>query len=150
MTFQEFSQKVFKKFWVSVKEMSCLIVTGIQEQATQCSQNILKSHSIFCAMYLLISQYIFSCFFLQKRMEVHEISRENTVLQSSDILRRPQKFEKISHFLLTILSNLNKEGCFFKFCGLLKISELYEHTFPFLTCCCWYIWVGEKKTQYKE
>ena len=43
---------------------------------------------------------------------------------SSDILRRPQKFEKkISHFVLTLLRNFWKMGYFFKFCGLLIVSK---------------------------
>ena len=44
-------------------------------------------------------------------------------LWRSDILRRQQKFEKISHFVLTLLSNLKNVGDFLKSCGLLTISE---------------------------
>ena len=40
-------------------------------------------------------------------------------------LRRPQKFEKNSSLFLTLLSNFKNSGKFFKFCGLLTISELY-------------------------
>ena len=42
-----------------------------------------------------------------------------TFSESSDILRRPDKFEKISHFVLTLLSNFK-----LKFCGLLTIFIL--------------------------
>ena len=42
--------------------------------------------------------------------------------KSSDILRRPQKFEKIVHFVLTLLRNLKKKKKF-------TISELYKTIF---------------------
>ena len=47
----------------------------------------------------------------------------------SDILRRPLKFEKISHFVSTLLLTYvisKKVGDFFQFCDLVTISELYE------------------------
>ena len=48
---------------------------------------------------------------------------------SSDIVRRPQKSEKITHFVLTLVRPQNfqkKLEFFFKFSGLLTISELYQ------------------------
>ena len=52
---------------------------------------------------------------------------------SSDILRRPQKFEKISHFVFILFLHLSiffkKVGDFFKFCGLVTVSELYRNNF---------------------
>jgi hypothetical protein len=50
--------------------------------------------------------------------------------ESSDILRRPQKFEKkIKHFVLMQLSNLkNKVEDFSNICGLLTISELWQQS----------------------
>ena len=48
-----------------------------------------------------------------------------TVVFKVHTLRRPQKFEKIPHFVLTLLSNFKKSWrFFFKVWGLLTISEL--------------------------
>ena len=42
-------------------------------------------------------------------------------------VRYSEKATKISHFVLTLLSNLKeKVRDFFKLCGLLTVSELYE------------------------
>ena len=46
-------------------------------------------------------------------------------MESSDILTRSQKFDKISPISLTLVGNFKKGWIFSKFCGLLTISGLY-------------------------